>query len=409
MKKLKKTLRTAGKVLLPVAALHFCTEAYHLANDEYHEEFPSKERAAFQQEFGFPVRGHTKDIEEQPGFLSHIALALHKEQLEKPFELNAVDIIPESYFKKSLKEQWSMLWMGNNRDYATSFFNDINISSIRSKYDAGYIQSVIHHEIKHIKTFKVRKEHPEFVGHWASLAKDENGNSLYFGRTKQLQSYMGVVDTTNAAAEESEKLGFVSDYARTNYREDIAVLCETAEAEPKKFVGWLYDLKNEKIAEKVKLAQEYNLIPPEFSEYVKVLQLDAMLKASIYRMPTEYEAAFDALRQESRKFLDKHPDSVYEISIRHNMGRREANNCIAVGICGDASDYKLGLKAKFKDFFEYSAILRELSIYYTIKEGKERASVYSQAYEKYLQGFRENDLNIVVNGVNDFLREKGEL
>ncbi|MEK6863408.1 MAG: hypothetical protein AABW53_01800 [Nanoarchaeota archaeon] len=119
----------------------------------------------------------------------------------------------------------------------------------------------------------------------------------------------------------------------------------------------------------------------------------------------ELADASDALLDLSGDFLARHPNSVYEIIIRGERGkilekkeqRREA-----------VEEYRLGLKAEYKDPNYYSDIISSISGCYGKMGDGEKAALYQKAKEIYEAGWKANDVRIAVYGANDFLEENGE-
>ena len=119
----------------------------------------------------------------------------------------------------------------------------------------------------------------------------------------------------------------------------------------------------------------------------------------------ELADASDALLDLSGDFLARHPNSVYEIIIRGERGkimenkeqRREA-----------VEEYRLGLKAEYKDPSYYPDIISSISSCYEKMGDDEKAALYQKAKEIYEAGWKANDVRIAVYGANDFLEENGE-
>jgi len=111
----------------------------------------------------------------------------------------------------------------------------------------------------------VRKEHPEFFDRWNELAKDEDGNSLYYSKLDYLFKMFGIQKSYDETFSfEDNFLGFFSNYSRSNIWEDIAVTSTTLE-----MPGWKYYIKSildhndesGNIKRKISLAREYGLLP----------------------------------------------------------------------------------------------------------------------------------------------------
>lgn len=176
---LKGVKRVLKRSLEGILLFHLATQANYSLNDVLNQVKPSEQRAQFQEEFGFPIRGFRKDIEGDPERLELIANALRKELLEKPFQLRSFRIESNQYLRKSFLDQLAKLVTVGHAGY---YFWD-SISVVSSPHP-----STVHHEVKHAKTFDVLEENPQFRERWEALAKDEKGNSLYFNPAEQVCS-----------------------------------------------------------------------------------------------------------------------------------------------------------------------------------------------------------------------------
>ncbi len=413
----KKIAKTAIKrSLQAVLVFHLGTQAYHTSNDLDHRFCPSPERAAFREEFGFPLDGFKEDIEDNKGALPRLALVLHYERSERALGINSIEVFPENYLKKPLIEQMFHLAGGDDKNHYRPIINDIAMG----KY-ALHSFYAVHHEIKHAKTFSVLEEYPEFKEKWEALARDETGNSLYQGRFKEFfsgNSLLGrILQMESFSEEENSKQGFISNYSRTDFYEDVAELCEEAESmEPNQLSRLLYEEQNQKIISKIELAQEYGLISPEFSEFAWTnyiyIQLDDEFPLLENTPPSEDTIErYNYFLRESGDFLLDNPNSVYSIAVRNLRGKvyEHLSPEFKNGTSKAVEEYKLGLASSVKDYYEYIAILERLSFLYASHGEKEKAELYLEANEKYHEGFKGNDISFALKGVNDFLEERGEL
>ncbi len=249
MKKAKGTIKIAVAAYLFIAA----TQIPYLANKVYQALHPSAIRQEFQEEFAFPIQGWEEDIEDNPRQISLIAGVLYQERAELPFNLDSFKVQSDQYLKWNLLEQASAIVWGGS-DKGSYYLNKITVENKATT-------STVRHEIKHAKTKQIAKNHPEFVSRWEALASNEQGQSLYgslleniLGRLYWLENF---TPPTRFSAQENEKKGFVSNYARTDVLEDIAELGTLAEENPLAFEGWLSpEGGNALIARKVALAQE---------------------------------------------------------------------------------------------------------------------------------------------------------
>ena len=71
-------------------------------------------------------------------------------------------------------------------------------------------------------------------------------------------------------------------------------------------------------------------------------------------------------------------------------------------------EYRLGLKAEYKDPNYYSDIISSISGCYEKMGDNEMVALYQKAKEIYEAGWKSNDLEIVLRGVDGFLEENGE-
>ncbi|MBU1976362.1 MAG: hypothetical protein KKA62_00225 [Nanoarchaeota archaeon] len=384
------------------ALLHLGTQANYC----YSGSRTTPERTLFESEFNFSVNGFREDIEDKEGSLSKIANAAHKERLEKPFDLNVLRISSDDYLKRSIPGQAEFILAkgGEFYDGINLFFMGwidyewINLSST-------FLYSTIHHEIKHLKTDQILSEHPEFKERWLALSRDEYGNNLH---TSFIKNYvlpklwffekMATPDFFESA--ENEKLGFISNRARVWWYEDVAELCGNAESRyyEEDFARWIYEDKNEKIIAKVQLAQEYRLIPAEFSEYIEVQKDHEESEKGT-------KESIDSFLKRSEEFLEKNPLTVYEITLREERGEifeKSRNFYKAI------AEYKQGLLAEFKDYRNYLEIIENLTDCYKQLGDRYKTSLYEKAQKEYAARFKANDITVIIKGVNDFLLMNGE-
>lgn len=407
-KRLRKSLHKFGKCLkivtIPVILFHGATQIVYWGNDIINGLNPSEKRIEFKKEFGFPIRGWEKDIENQPKDISDMGIIFYQEKLEKPFDIGSVRIRSNHYLKKSIVQQIDDAVFSNLGYYT---YYGIVIDDLIFK-------STISHEIKHAKTFDIIKKNPEFIEKWKELANDEYGNSLYFNNKEQMQVYMGLeylVNEDKIKEEENKKLGFVTNYARTNPYEDIAELGELAEMDVTSFIEWFgykYEPKNEKIIAKVKLAQEYGIIPMEFSEYVMLENVlyDAVVGNELRWNSKKADEFFDL----SGKFLEKNKETTYQCELRNKRAwiiqhRFDDEESVIAAI----SEYKLSVKAKYKDPVSYKNSLESLSKCYKILDCDEESKTYNDALKEYEKRYDKGDVLLGKRGVNDFLTSRGEI
>lgn len=382
-------IRFAEFAFIGILGLHFGTQVNHCANTIADMASPPEIRKEFQEEFGFPLRGWKEDIEEEPSGLSRLAAIVNREKIVRPFELASMRIRSESYFKKSFPEQMKHLF--SELEIGFYWFDNIALDSCCCS------NSLIHHEIKHAKVDELIKEHPDFRQRWAELAKDEKRNSLYVGSDWRGLDY-----------KESKKLGFVSNYSRKNADEDIAMLCEAAETYPRHFEDWLYGKRrNLKIVERVKLAQEVKLIPPEFSEYV-LLQRKRRESYKYSLFVKDHQKAEEFL-EESGRFLEEYPETTYQSELRRARGEVFEDMSplmIEDDLWKAVTEYELALISPYKDIAAYPKALERLADCYESLRNAKKSSIYKEAEDEYWRRFNEGSVRLTMDGVNDFLEER---
>ena len=368
-----------------VLSFHLGTQAVHTTHAWYHAFFPSPIQRSFAKEFGYPLQGYDR---EETNTVVRIAAVLHKERLENHFLLDALYIRSSHYYQLPLDEQFfSIFGAGNDGYYCNS----------RITLQSPIWRSTVHHEIKHAKAAAIIAAHPEFAEKWNALAKDKNGQSLYFTTWEDLcYDYKGLRSFVREQNEDvDEKLGFVTSYARRNSDEDMAETGEKAEMREDLFIPWLYTKPNPCIRAKIQLAEHYQLIPGYFSEYVFVL--------------SHQEQQF---METSALFLKKYPRSVYEGSLRKDRGRvlEEKAQHLQVKEYADQAlaEYKRGLLAPYKDLDVYPALLENIAACASRWKDEKTATIYKNALEEYQRRYSNNDIFLATDGITDYLHAQGE-
>ncbi len=398
----------AKRMLLGVALFHGTTQLAYLGNDIYNSLAPSQQRQEFKQEFGFPVKGWKKDVENGKENLSTIADVIEKERKEMNFELDSVRVRGKGYIKQNFIDQIDAIIFNPVSGYYSE--NGISKTIVLDNYVKG---DTLHHEIKHAKTFCIAEKHPEFLEKWQALATDENGKSLYLtGREQACSRLRGLGSLINKEKQisfKNEKLGFISNYARTNVWEDIAELCAEAETDSCKLAKLLYsDEKNPKIIAKVNLAQEYGIIPKEFSEYLRVKDLFQKSWLDEFSYDTE---KLEVFLRESEQFIKKYPSAIYECEIRTDRGfaiRNKRAKSEKEGARKAIHEYKLSLNSHYKDAVSYIGAMNGLARCYQTLGNRKKASVCKDAEAEYWKRFKSGDIKLTIKGVNDFLIAHGE-
>ncbi|MDO8555881.1 MAG: hypothetical protein Q7R96_01765 [Nanoarchaeota archaeon] len=283
------------------------------SNNLYHVISPSPERVAFQQQFKFPVRAREADWEQSPENRRIITEVLHTEMREHPFDLTFFEIAPAAYWKKGFSEQIGEVFCEGYNGVAIAKLNAIVVNP------SGIKNDTLHHEVKHIKTFQVLKDHPEFKGRWEALCKDDHGNSrLQFtnmahwscSRIKGLSQLVDEKPTPEQ--EECRRQGFVSRYAATNFFEDVAELCAEAELTPFTFEDAFDGGKRSSkvLIDKLCLAEEYRLVPAGYRDYLVLGQaVIGCWTGDMYGSNLDDREKCEKYLEKSADFLKKYPNS----------------------------------------------------------------------------------------------------
>ena len=396
--------------------VHIGTQIHYTADRVLNELNPSQQRIEFRQEFGFPIRGYREDIENPELRLSNIIQVLNRERAERPFNLTSINVSSSNYLKRPA---WHQFFDIVSTGFS-AYFNPFTDSIVLERTDC----ETITHEIKHTKTFEIIKKHPELLEKWRALSCDSNGNSMYLSIVKgiclRFRCLEKLVDDENKSDRENERLGFISNYAKTNVYEDIGELCAEASVESTRYQ--FRDLLDEsskeyspRIAAKIRLAEEYGLIPEDFSDFI--------------RLGKEYSECWyhgghgggyigdkDKAKkylEASERFLRDNPETIYEIAIRSDRGYMLQRSLgyddtikkekLELAI----EEYKLGLNAGFKEPFKYLHILRNLAECYSQLRDQEKRALYNDAYEDFIARIRSGNVKLIVNGMNDYLTSRG--
>lgn len=410
-KRFEKIRKSIKYGLLAGALLHAGTQVAYWANNIYHAINPSVYRAKFEEQFGFPLKGWSDDIEGNLQNVSIIANGIERERMSGGLDVASIRIKDENYFKQPMWDQFGSL-----------FFNPASYCAGKWIVLCDYARrDTLHHECKHAKTWDIDKEHPEFLDRWRDLAKTESGESLYLSIGNQICSRVKgldfLVNRIRETSSENRRLGFVSDYARTNVWEDIAEVGEAAETNPHALSELLFgEEKENAIAKKIALAQAYKLIPAECTEF---LELENMYSnCSGFHGSIDQEKA-QSFMKASEEFFRRNPKSVYESELRSNRayvflhgmrGWPSPRNTIADAV----KEYKKVLTTEYKDGVSYAAALTHLRELYYGWEGygleikdEETSKIFSEAEREYWNRFKNGAVDLSKRGVNDFLIKKG--
>lgn len=372
---------------LAVFSFHLGTQLCHTARSWYRHQYPSEVQRSFTKEFGYSLEGY--DIEKTNNVV-RIAAVFHKERLENHFLLDALYIRSSQYVQKPMDEQFFSVFGAGNDGY---YYND------RITVQSPVWKSTVHHEIKHAKAAAIIAAHPEFAEKWGMLAKDKNGQSLYLTAWEDwCYDYKGLHSFVRKQHEkDDEQLGFVTSYARRNLDEDMAEISEEAEIREALFIPWLYTKPNPCIQAKIRLAERYQLIPRYFSEYVHVLS---------------HQEQQQRFMETSALFLKKYPGSLYEGSLRKNRGRVLEEKAEQLQVKEYANqaliEYKLGLRAPYKDLDVYPALLEHIAACASSWKDEKTATIYRNAGTEYTKRYDNYDVLLSIDGVTDYLYAQGE-
>ena len=427
-------LKWAGRLTLACWLLHGATQLNYWRNDLVNAYYPNQIRREFKQQFGFSLRGWKADIEENNNFVSNVASAVRKEQLEKYFDLSCLRVESDNYFKKNLFSQIESL---TSRPYAGFYMPE----GVGTKIGLNGFShtSIVHHEVKHRKADKYCDA--EFYKKWEEIAKDGKGNSVYMGRGRTGLSriiLIGELFAKSKFEKDFEKQGFVSDYARTNVHEDIAETCTAAETSPERFVYWFYGFNpqfektppNQRIIAKVRLAVEKGLIPREFEDFVRLKDFERKASSYFYSVSLNPDRTWlDNYLVESSRFLERHPDSAYECQIRSTRAWVLKNDGLTAACSESAENNRRGLKgtyervlakqmqpaiqeygralaSSYKDGIYYLGALGGLEEVFKIIKSSDLEAV-QEASTLYYKRHREGDVMLSIRGVNDYLNSHG--
>lgn len=335
--KWKKAGSGLGYLLKGALLFHIATQAVYTFKDAFHAVAPGPVRAAFQERTGIPLMGNNKDIEKNQSFIDALTETVESEMAEMPFDAKAIRVESGNYLEKSAVQQLVQLITSEWNGYADPITDTIGLKPHADR-------TTILHEIKHIKTFELLNRNPEFKARWLALATDENGDSLYLNplewlgcRIRGLDSLVGD-DKENI--ERNRQLGFVTNYARTDFYEDVAELCEFAETESYMLGTWLKSNSPEmqSIIAKIKLAEEYGLIPRDTTRFIQLKSDYADSYDGDFHVAWVIPEKGEEFLRKSRKHLAQYPDSVNAAEIRRMRGMVIEN---LVLYSGGKSDYTL--------------------------------------------------------------------
>lgn len=416
--KLKPLAIAIGSALL---GMHIGTHLSYVSNTK---PDATQAQQTFAQEYGIPLHGWYNDLEANPDTVSTLNNVFYRELRERPFDVSKVEIVSDNYWKKPILEQVVFL----TKKPFEGMYNPIDDSILLSP---GADSGTIHHEIKHARTHEAPEE---LLQQWSELAVDAKGNTLYEHpfRTSctRLRGIGSFVNKERKPQEENERLGFISNYARTNVLEDIAELGEMGEVY---YIGFIPHLgysrqirfiphldysrqysgeKNERIAAKVALAQEYGILPAEFSEFVELQSFvhqpipGGWSQSSLYYSDKEMVNEFFS---KSEQFLSEHCKSIYEAEVRMIRGgffRDSGDGKKAI------TEYKMVLPSSM-NWITFRSALSQLHQIYRRTGDREKTNLYAHA-ALYAEALTKDDMScndgvlLCTKRINDFLEANGE-
>ncbi len=169
MKKTKKMLaprnaveQTIQTFLCGVLALHTGTQILHSSTNLYNRFFPSEARAQFQEVYGINLIGTREDIEEKR-IIPKLAEIIDREQQERPFSLDSIEIISPNFFKQSIPQQANIV----SKNIGLYAKGKIVLKS-------RFLLNTLPHEIKHKKEEEITAAHPRFKRKWHRLAQGDH-------------------------------------------------------------------------------------------------------------------------------------------------------------------------------------------------------------------------------------------
>src|SRR3989338_5839315 len=315
--KTKWFLKKAAKVVCTgVVALHLAAQSAYWFNDAWNSACPSPQRKAFEQTFGFPIKGWKKDIENRD-ILTSVGEATHQRTVTrgKPLGLTSFRIESPYYLKKSLIQQAGEV-AAPYGGVSNPILNPCTVND--NKREAAF------HEINHAEMFLLVKKSPLFRKQWCAIAQNSDGTSPYHSPARHALSKIRGGDkiiekmqkrpTQNVY--DNYKQGFVSDYARTSFYEDVAELCAEANFDPHNFSLRFFQESThyDKIMAKTKLAEQYGLVPCGISEYISLIpHYNASFEPSGHDAYVKDSETYVAATEE---FLRTHPKTTLETKIR---------------------------------------------------------------------------------------------
>jgi hypothetical protein len=419
MSRLKSLANRVKWVLGPLASLYLGLNIPTIVHDIDTVVNPSAERKTFKSDFGITVLGQKEEIENRPLELFWLYSVLHQERVEADFSLTTVRFLSDNPLKNSMLNQLQAVGANGFGGYCIP--GQLGLKK-------GLRKSGIHHEVKHAKTYQALTKDFEFLAKWEAISTDEDGNSPYLpGADRWLYQVRGlhhlVVSKNDKHFEknssENEEEGFVTDYARISPLEDIAELGEAVEEadDSDRWYNRLHnpETRNIRFIAKVELAQEGNIIPKEFSEWVALENLYRSSWRCYHNGCTGDKENNQAFREAATQFLEDYPDSIYTSELLYHIAWQQENQGdhfkpdekggaaldVLIGM------YTKGLNVDHKDL--YILHLTHIRDLYSFKDDKSTQNMLTEALNLYGVRMATHNPLVVTEGVNDFLREQGFL
>ncbi|RME31421.1 hypothetical protein D6789_02860 [Candidatus Woesearchaeota archaeon] len=305
---------------LPLAflAFHAGTQAVNTCRNILSDLHPNELQRYFKEEYGVSLYGTRQGLEAfQRGefpLSSRLIEVLEQESRNPNFTLRSITIEPTTYTDKSIVQQFAELFADDYVGYAWP--RHIVLKPLAQ-------QDTMFHEVKHVESFSIMRQHPEFLERWLALARDEDGNSLY--KHPPLVNILYNLkfiteEETLLSSEELRRKGFISDYARTTVLEDMAELGgEVAKRQTdfRLFAEALTTNNWPRLKGKLLLAAEYGLIPEEFPAFINVYKLHKSAWTCSFRSCWLDQENLHQFMETAEAFLNKYPDSIYAPNVRN--------------------------------------------------------------------------------------------
>lgn len=396
----KAILRPLKYTLYAATALHLGTQLNYWMNMSQYRDFPHPNVLALEAEFKHEFAGDLSYLENGER-VSDLAEVLAIEYAQKPFTLESFRIESPNYLKKYLPDQ--LAWLIGQRSVGYCFDGTISVVGTPT-----FPRTVAHHEVKHQKYFEICKTNMSFNAEWRCIAKRSDGTTPYRGFERFFSYIPGLCELRpEVSLDQAIANGCVTSYASLNLWEDVAELCEEAQLNPEKFIGWIYTNRNDRIAKKVELAQKYGLIPKEFSHFIRVEKTYSRVKTA---RPVTSDLYFSQLA-EIERFLDQHPHSVYEGEVRlqrANAMRALAAPKIKFGFTREEilCELETALTASPKTRNWYPFVLQALQSVHRKSSNttdQVKYDLYQAARLEYNRRYASGDVLLPKRGVNDFL------